>query len=225
MNPYITRADKSVYELNLSTPELIAHFEEQQNYTAAILEQFNNRDYYKQFVNEKDKVMIDLGANIGLFAIYASPYCNRIICVEPTPSHFELLTQLTHSFTNIERIQAAIAPVDGYVTFYTEPNNTTMNSLVPRSGRPLMVQGMTLPTIVNNTDIEKVDFLKMDIEGSEDLVLNDECLTYIFDNIPKVLIEFHNDVRAQVQKHKQLFESAGYVVDCFNWDAIMAEKK
>ncbi len=99
-NPMITLADKSQIELNLSTPELVSHFSNGVNYTGAILEQFNNREYYKQFVDESDKVMLDLGANVGMFAIYATPYCERIVCVEPTPSHFKLLNDLTANFKN-----------------------------------------------------------------------------------------------------------------------------
>ena len=164
-NPTITLADKSQIELNLSTPDLVSHFSNGVNYTGAILEQFNNREYYKQFVDESDKVMLDLGANVGMFAIYATPYCERIVCVEPTPSHFKLLNDLTASFKNIETMQCAVSPVDGFVTFYIEPNNTTMNSLVPRSGTPIMVEGLTLKSIMKRANIEKVDFVKMDIEG------------------------------------------------------------
>jgi len=224
-NPTITLADKSQIELNLSTPDLVSHFSNGVNYTGAILEQFNNREYYKQFVDESDKVMLDLGANVGMFAIYATPYCERIVCVEPTPSHFKLLNDLTASFKNIETMQCAVSPVDGFVTFYIEPNNTTMNSLVPRSGTPIMVEGLTLKSIMKRANIEKVDFVKMDIEGSEDLVLNEECLSFIYGNVHKILIEFHNNVVQQVSKHAELFRANGYEVDAFNWDAIMCKRK
>ena len=100
-NPMITLADKSQIELNLSTPELVSHFSNGVNYTGAILEQFNNREYYKQFVDESDKVMLDLGANVGMFAIYATPYCERIVCVS--------LLHLTLSYSMTLRLTSRIS--------------------------------------------------------------------------------------------------------------------
>jgi FkbM family methyltransferase len=224
MTKKITLCDKSIIELDLSTPELINHFNSPNNYTEAILNQFNNADYYKQFVSEKDKVILDLGANVGLFAIYAHPFAERILCVEPTPSHYNLLCQLTKDFEKIETFQCAVSPINGFIAFYTNESSTTMNSLINRGGSPIMVKGMTIPEIMKERDISHVDFIKMDIEGSEDLVLNEKCLGFIYKNVPKILIEFHNNVVHEVEKHQKLFAQNGYRVDRFNWDAIICEK-
>lgn len=224
LQPYIQLANKEKLLLNLNTPELQDHFNNPLNYTNAILEQFNNRNYYKQFIDENDKIILDLGANVGLFALYATPFAERIVCLEPTPSHYNLLSQLTAGFSNIETMQCAVSPVDGPITFYTEPSNTTMNSLVPRAGHAIVVEGLTLSTIKRRANLSHIDFIKMDIEGSEDLVLNDDGINFITNNIPKILIEFHHNVSDQVGKFTRIFKERGYAVDIFNWDAIMCSR-
>lgn len=224
-NPTIRLVDNSTYEINLKSEELRKHFGEPQNYTGAILDQFNTRNYYEDFVDENDKTIVDLGANIGLFAIHVAPYAKRIVCFEPTPSHFNLLKQLTEEFSNIELVEAAIAPSTGPIKFYTEPSNTTMNSLVNRGGYSFEVKGYSLKDIAENFDLKNIDFLKMDIEGSEDFVLNEETLNYMFENIPKVLIEFHNNYHTDTEKYKAIFESRGFVVKKFIHDSIMCIKK
>lgn len=224
-NPTIRLVDNTIHELKLNTPELQNHFAGWWNYTGAILEQFNTRNYYEDFVDENDEVILDLGANIGLFAIHVAPFAKRIVCFEPTPSHFNLLTQLTEEFGNIELVEAAIAPTTGPITFYTEPSNSTMNSLVNRGGESFEVKGYSLKDIAEKFDLGKIDFLKMDIEGSEDYVLNEETLNYMFENIPKVLIEFHNNYHVDTERYKKIFEDKGYTVKKFIHDSIMCIKQ
>lgn len=224
-NPKIKLVNGDTQILDLSTPELQLHFSGWNNYTEAILDQFNNRNYYQDFLDKDDKVILDLGANVGLFAIHVAPWAERIVCFEPTPSHFQLLEQLTSDIKSIERVQAAIAPVDGKIVFYTEPNNTTMNSLIPRSGGSFEVQGLTLKSIIEKYNLHNVNFVKMDIEGSENVVLNDETVNYIINNIPKILIEFHSDHDVILPKFIKIFESNGFRVNHFNWDSIMCFKK
>lgn len=223
-NAKIKLINGETLNLDLSTPELQIHFSSWNNYTNAILDQFNTRNYYQDFIDKNDKVILDLGANIGLFAIHVAPWAERIVCLEPTPSHFKLLEQLTSEFKNIERVQVAIAPKDGKVTFYTEPNNTTMNSLIPRSGGSFQVEGYSLKTIMDKFNLQNVDFIKMDIEGSENIVLNDETVSHIINHVPKILIEFHSDHDVIVPKFISTFEANGFKVNHFHWDSIMCIK-
>jgi len=75
-----------IYTLNLDTPELIEHFNNPRCCTISILNQINN-NYYNRFIDITDNIILDLGANIGLVSIYMSSYANKIISIEPTPSH------------------------------------------------------------------------------------------------------------------------------------------
>lgn len=224
-NPTIRLVDNTIHELTLNNYELKEHFGNWQNYTGAILEQFNDRNYYEDFIDKNDKVILDLGANIGLFAIHVAPFAERIVCFEPTPTHFKLLAQLTKEFKNIELVEAAVAPTTGPITFYTNPSNTTTNSLAYREGFAFEVQGYSLKDIAESFNLQKIDFLKMDIEGSEDYVLNDETVNYMLQNIPKVLIEFHHNYHLDTERYKTIFENAGFTVNKFMHDSIMCIKQ
>ena len=229
--------DGTDYVINLETTKLSQHFNTWNNYTKEILEHFNSKNYYQDFVKPEDKNILDLGANVGLFALYVTPWAEKIVCVEPTPSHFNLLKDLTKNFKNIDCTQSAVSNETGKIIFYTSTSNTTMNSLIPRDGGFFEVDGYKLKDLIEKVGFEKVDFIKMDIEGSEYTVLDEETIKYIGENIPKILIEFHGDPRntkyANIYDHInqtipdyiQTFKNMGYEVNHFNWDSIFCHKK
>ena len=62
-------------------------------YSSVFIEIFSDKQY-KPIENMEDvRVVVDLGANIGLFAIYCNSYHRnaKLICLEPEPKNFELL--------------------------------------------------------------------------------------------------------------------------------------
>ena len=65
-----------------------------------------------------DKVIIDLGANIGLVSMHLAPYADKIISVEPTPNHFDILEYFTKDIPNIYRLQGAASDKREKTSFY-----------------------------------------------------------------------------------------------------------
>lgn len=149
----------NVLELDLSDPQVAAHFANPYNYTKEIIEQFDH-DIYKGIVTEKDHVVLDCGANVGLFTLHILPYAKKIICVEPTPEHMaiqkKLIPQGLHGKISPQEIEDArkrLSPKDfkelyvdgsrpeviheesavnsytGKTNFHKCGINTTMNSL------------------------------------------------------------------------------------------------
>jgi FkbM family methyltransferase len=219
--------DNSVYSIILEDQDLLNHFEIPNNYTEAILDQFNNFNYYQDFISESDKVILDVGANVGLFALYVSPIADKIICIEPTPSHFNLLTKLTKDISKIERINGALSNTTGEANFYTSISNTTTNSLISRDvDQVLTVKSYSLKDLVETTKLGKVDFVKMDIEGGEYIVLDEETLQYISENIPKILIEFHDCQHTNhALRYIEMFKNLGFEANHFHWDSVFFYKK
>ena len=214
--------DGSYYTIKLEDEKLIEHFETGNNYTEAILEQFNNANYYQDFIKESDKFILDIGANVGLFALYVSPWAEKIVCIEPTPSHFELLIKLTEGLDNIDKIQGAVSNVTGTTNFYTSQSNTTTNGLIARDVQSsFQVPSYTIEDLVVKSGLERVDFVKMDIEGGEYIVLDEKTIEYIGKNIPKILIEFH-DCQHENHAHKyiKLFKDQGFEANHFHWDSV-----
>jgi FkbM family methyltransferase len=223
---HVKLLDGSDYTIQLEDQKLIEHFENPSNYTEAILEQFNNVNYYQDFIKEDDKFILDIGANVGLFALYVSPWAEKIVCVEPTPDHFSLLNKLTEGFDNIERIHGAASNVTGVAYFYTSQSNTTTNSLIARDVKStIQVPSYTIKDIVEKAGLERVDFIKMDIEGSEYIVLDEKTLEYIAENVPKILVEFHDcHVENHAHKYIKLFTELGFTANHFHWDSVFFYK-
>lgn len=221
--------DGSSYTIELTTNQLAEHFNNSCNCTAEILHQFNELSWYSEYLTQEDKVILDLGGNIGLFAIHVTPWAERIISVEPTPSHLELNTELTKDFSKIERIQAAISNNTGKMTFYTFPSNTTMNSLINRGGSSFIVDCITIPDLIEKLGLSHVDFIKLDIEGSETIALNDDIIKSFSDKVKKILIEFHEVGGVGYTEQRAIFEQIfikyGYDIKHFGPDGLYCYKQ
>lgn len=220
--------DGSVYNINLESQDIRNHFADRRNCTLEILHQFNNLNYYNQFISKEDKVILDIGGNIGLFSIHVSPYAEKILTLEPTPSHFKLLTKLTSNFKNIQPINMALSNKSGTERFYTCDANSTMNSLINRGHNFFDVESISLKDLIEKNSLEKVDFLKIDIEGSEVIALNEDIINYISDKVKKVFIETHDVMDGLGYDHRlrfgDLLQKNNYQVSYFAQDVVFAQK-
>ena len=175
-----------------------------------ILKQFNT-DFYWFLKDQEELNMIDLGANIGLFSIFAAPVCERIFSVEPTPSHFSLMKELVDlaGVKNIEMLNLAVGLEDGESEFNIHERNSTMNSFIshrtdPHSGKTVKVKTKTLNSIIDSLDIDRVGFVKMDIEGFENEIIFEESFEEALTKIDGMYVEVHD------------FEERGMMAENFN---------
>ena len=163
-----------------------------------ILKQFNTDFYW--FLNEQEDLnLIDLGANIGLFSMFVAPVCEKVVSVEPTPSHFALLNELVDlaGVKNIESHNLAIGVEDGEAEFHIHERNSTMNSFIthrtdPHSGVTVKVKTKTLNSLIDSLDMDRVGFVKMDIEGFENEVVFEESFEEALTKIDGLYVEVHD---------------------------------
>lgn len=112
--------------------------------------------------------VLDIGANIGIFARFAADRgASKIYSFEPVQENFQLLSlnrpeqceahRLAISNTDNQSINIAYkADAPGGSSIFKHDNGVLQN-----------VMSMSLDTLINNGIIEGVDFMKMDIEGAE----------------------------------------------------------
>lgn len=141
-----------------------------------ILHEVLNAQVYQlrpEWLKTAPQVIVDLGANIGLTALMLADQFPeaRVICVEPHPENVLLLRhnlQCLGSRATI--IQAAVADQPGTMrlALATEHYNA---SLVRDSEEGVEVRTLTVDDLCQEADIDKIDILKMDIEGAEKLIL------------------------------------------------------
>jgi FkbM family methyltransferase len=121
-------------------------------------------------------VFIDVGANVGQYCIPLSRQFRRVIAVEPNPTALEVLRQnlRRNGIVNIEIVPLAVAQKKGRVMLRRGGFLTTWS--IRRPGEAgVEVASVPLDDVMK--DIEKVDLLKVDIEGAEnDVLMSSSCL-------------------------------------------------
>jgi FkbM family methyltransferase len=150
-------------------------------------------EIYKFNSNTSKPIIFDCGANIGLATIYFKQiYPNSIIySYEPDPSIFETLKFNIASckFDDVILINKAISNSEGYCEFVSDGSLSGMIS-TDSNANVISVKTERLRYILK--DFSKIDFLKIDIEGHEDIVIDD-----IKDELNKVqflFLEYHSCV-------------------------------
>ena len=127
-------------------------------------------EVYKQTLPEKPFV-IDCGANIGFSVIYIKQHypAATIIAFEPDDANFKLLEENIRSFgyTDITLNQQAVWNEDTELHFAV---TGSMSSRIEKAGgQTRIVKAIRLKNLLT----KPVDFLKIDIEGAEYVVLKD----------------------------------------------------
>ncbi len=125
-----------------------------------------------------DVTVIDVGAYIGVFSLYAASMwkAKQVFCFEPCPESFTALRN------NIEtnKLEGVVFPfgqaVDeqsGIRDFYISPSYGAINSLCNSVlANKMAVECVTLKSVIEYNDIDFVDYLKLDCEGVEWGILN-----------------------------------------------------
>lgn len=195
-----------------ASEEAQKHFDDERNYSAFIIQEWEDLPYSKYI--KPNSVVLDIGANIGLFAMHVLPYAEKIVCVEPTPAHMkiqkELLTRVIHE-------QSALNSYTGKARFRSEPVNTTMNTL---SDRPdsFEVDCITLKDLCDKHQLTHVDFCKIDIEGSEWKALTVERIREVKGIIKSFFVELHpRNIESQYVMGDR-FGLAGYKVQFIDYN-------
>jgi FkbM family methyltransferase len=137
--------------------------------------------------------IVDLGANVGLTSLYyAGEYPGaRIVCVEPDPENAALLR---HNLQRLgERgtvVEAAAASRLGPV-FLSAGGGTWGRFVAEEGSGARSVEGITIPRLMELHGIDRIDLLKVDIEGSERDLFAD-CSSWI-DAVSAIIIELHGE--------------------------------
>jgi FkbM family methyltransferase len=121
-----------------------------------------------RFVTSETNV-IDIGAWIGPVTLYASKTAKHVYAVEPDPVAFKELSALA-AVPNVSLFNQAILNRNGKVTLGGE----ILGSSTTRIGcetNAFETPCVTLESFVDGNKIDGPIFIKMDVEGAEELIL------------------------------------------------------
>jgi FkbM family methyltransferase len=125
-------------------------------------------------------IVVDGGSNVGFFSLLAGRLLDgrgQVISFEPDPSTFCLLRQNVQ-YNNLESIvrleQKALTNSDGSFEFSVLPHEPMRSSLFANpgpTGKTILVSGVCLDDYIEAHALQRVDIVKLDLEGAEPFAL------------------------------------------------------
>ena len=188
-------------------------------------------DLYYFETDNPTPFIIDAGAHIGLSTLYFKQLfpAAKIISIEPNPRSFKLLERniFENQLENITTVQAALSDILGSAHFFMDETDQQWHSTAglhkgswagTQDSAQIRVQTHTLSEFIT----QPVDFLKLDIEGVEQLVLNQakDSLSLI----KEMHIEYHSHPTQNLQKLLDLLVKT-HTVDVFHGTTIVPAKR
>lgn len=172
-------------------------------------------------------VVLDCGANIGLFTLYAGIAVGqkgRVICIEPMPETYDfLLSNIAANFPNespevIPLNLALSEKKESRLFMYSTERNASATGHVGRfdivkrsnDAHEVKINCTTIDEIVLNQLKTKIDFIKMDIEGMEEKAIRGGRETIRLFK-PKLAISAHfgsEDIIKELKKIHQDYKIA-----------------
>ena len=138
-----------------------------------VSEVFFNKTYEKDYVKvEVGDVVVDVGANLGLFSLYAQSFLpKKIYAFEPIKTIFNYLVSNLQSYNNVEFLNKAISDTNGETHINVETasgQSTLVNNQNITHSDPIsieLIETITFNNFISKYNISYIDFLKVDCEG------------------------------------------------------------
>jgi FkbM family methyltransferase len=150
------------------------------------------------------KVIIDAGANIGLAAVFfANKFPDAMVyALEPEESNFKMLEKNTAAYPQIRPLKTAlwnenkqinlVDPSGGHWGFVTRDDGSKPHE------RLSLVEATTLNALMEKLNVERIDILKIDIEGAEKEVFENSAKW--IGKVQIIMVELHDRYRPGCDK-------------------------
>jgi FkbM family methyltransferase len=151
----------------------------------------------KLFTNET--VVYDIGGNIGYHATAFASKVKQVYSFEPNPHNYTLLQQNTDGLTNVQLFKCAVGATNSTIKCIEFDPNVPGNFGSVQVGVPNATLEVPLVAI-DGLGLEKPDFIKIDVEGSEYEVFKG-CINTIKMHTPVIFYEAH-----ETEHGKEIYE-------------------
>ncbi len=142
---------------------------------------------------KRQDVFLDVGANIGQHSMYASYFAKRVISFEPIKRLYDQFNNsvFMNNIFNIQIFNYALGDKKEELAIYSNDINMGASSILVSENRSVeqVIKVLRLDDEYENMNMEKVDFVKIDVEGYELNVLMG-MQEIIKKYKPKILVEF-----------------------------------
>lgn len=153
--------------------------------SSIIKEVWEDRCYTKKYAIKEGDVVVDIGANIGIFSLFAASLGSTVYAFEPNPETFSFLQKNIKENGLLNKIFPYNYAVDNYdgdtdliipesASIYSMACASTTKALIDSMASklafnavPIAIKSISFQTLINTYVKKDIDFLKMDCEGSE----------------------------------------------------------
>jgi FkbM family methyltransferase len=144
---------------------------------------------YEITLDFEPATIIDAGANIGLASVlFATRYPRaRIIAIEPDPANFAMLERNIRAFPNVTAVRAALWSRSGPLQVANPDDEPWAFRVEEADGGG--VDAVTVEDVLGTLGTDRIDLLKMDIEGAETEVMAHSA-SWI-DRVGVLIVELH----------------------------------
>ena len=178
----------------------------------------NLEGYLKKYKLRSGNYVIDAGAYIGIFSIYAAKLIGKegkVIAFEPDKPNFDKLLYniKLNNLDNITIINKGLWKEDKELKFDSRSNagSAIILSEDDVKGGVMCYKFVKLDNELKRLGIKKIDFIKMDIEGAELEAIEGCERTLKNNNVNLAIASYHiRDGRKTCEKLKIIFDNMGY---------------
>ena len=158
---------------------------------------------YLQSILRSEWVVVDIGANVGYYALQEARIVRSVIAIEPTPASYHALRRnvMVNDYRNVMTYQLAAGDHVGEIGLAVS-RACNWNSIA-ETGGDITVVMMTLDSFLRDM---KVDFVRMDVEGYEMNILKG-MENILKEQKPRMFLEVHRDkLRDYGSSQRELME-------------------
>jgi len=187
---------------------------------------YRKYDYFGYQVAPGD-IVVDIGANIGTFSLYAAKICgaSRVLSFEPFPDNYSMLRKNAEQnhLDSVTCVNQAVAGKRGCRTLGLDPVDCGSHSLVVGSfERTVDVECCTLEDVFERFSLTRIDYLKMDCEGAEYEIL--ENSTSRLRQINRISMETHTTSDRKAEDIETLLRGHGFSTKLFGGSRLYATR-
>jgi FkbM family methyltransferase len=164
---------------------------------------------------EKPNIIVDGGANIGLFTILMKNRFpdSKIICIEPDPENFDLLQKNVLVYENVYCENCGLWNKDTLLDVYDKYNGGKCAMIVDEN-KEGKIKSISLDTLLKKYSINKIDVLKLDIETSEKNLFKENFQNWLA-KTKVIIIELHDWMETGCSK--TFFQAINSVIKSYSY--------
>ena len=152
-------------------------------------------------INIKPKLIIDGGANVGYSSLwFMNKYPDaKIMAIEPEESNYRVLVKNSKRWKNVVPIKAGMWHKNAFLKIVDDGTGEWgFRTEEVGSSRNASLKGITVDEILKQSGCDRIDILKIDIEGAEKELFSKDY-SWI-DKVDVLIIELHDRLKAGCSK-------------------------